>query len=278
MDPFTAFGLADNILQFIDFTARLLDQAEEIRIAGSAASIIELANATRDLDILAQKLTMTTGAETHSVLAKHDQAIHDMSLSCATLAAQLSVALRKVEGLPGQNVWRTFRQTLLTVWTQKQVTSLSQRLDAHQHQLRFRMIVIMKENIDLLTAAEENRVSDAGSTDYVILNSIVGNSDKITSNLYETAVELRNRIDQYEKCARERHEETIGAISQRFSAMNQPSETTNEISNLEEASLYIPAIVEFIKKSLQFERMRYREEDIVVAHEDTFEWALSSGW
>ena len=45
-----------------------------------------------------------------------------------------------------------------------------------------------------------------------------------------------------------------------------------------QAHSYTAEIVRFLANSLHFERMNYREEDIVVAHQDTFGWALSNDW
>ena len=103
MDPFIALGIAGNVLQFVEFTSRLLSQAEEIRHAGNTASTFELANTTRDFEILARKLATRSSPEVSSCLNQDDQAMHDIAQVCARLANGLSLALKKVSGRHGQS-------------------------------------------------------------------------------------------------------------------------------------------------------------------------------
>jgi hypothetical protein len=51
MDPFTAFGLASNILQFIDFSAGVISEAREVYKSASGATA-----ANTSLEIRVQKM------------------------------------------------------------------------------------------------------------------------------------------------------------------------------------------------------------------------------
>jgi hypothetical protein len=62
MDPVNAIGLAASIVQLVDFTARLISDAEEIRDSGSTKDVEVLRRTTNDL------LTLSTGLSSRSKL------------------------------------------------------------------------------------------------------------------------------------------------------------------------------------------------------------------
>jgi hypothetical protein len=68
------------------------------------------------------------------------------------------------------------------------------------------------KNVDLLALAEQRRVSQAGTTDMAILNSIASNSDIITTNLYDTFLALRTRPDVSDAKAVQRHTELMARV------------------------------------------------------------------
>jgi hypothetical protein len=57
MDPFTAVGLAGNIIQFLDFTSKLIDTGLEVSRSGGTAENHELQNIATDFEILSRKLS-----------------------------------------------------------------------------------------------------------------------------------------------------------------------------------------------------------------------------
>lgn len=49
LDPFTALSLAGNIVQFVDFSSKLVNEASEIYRSGSTKANDELETVTNDL-------------------------------------------------------------------------------------------------------------------------------------------------------------------------------------------------------------------------------------
>ena len=56
MDPLTALGLAANIVQFVDFTSKLLSEAHERYKSGSTADHNDINLLTSDLETLAEDI------------------------------------------------------------------------------------------------------------------------------------------------------------------------------------------------------------------------------
>lgn len=73
MDPLTAFGLAANILQFIDFTSKLFVLGKEIHGAGESARNLNLGLIVNDLNSLALKLKNDTGSLSGVGLSEDDK-------------------------------------------------------------------------------------------------------------------------------------------------------------------------------------------------------------
>lgn len=284
MDPFTALGLAGNVLQFIEFTSMVINQVGEIRQHGNPASVVELDTVTRDFDVLARKLAAATTVGEPSCLSQDDQAIVDMSRDCASLATQLSASVSKVNGQPGQSTWRTLRQALRTIWTEKEMSALARRLSMIREQLQFRMTFMMKQNVDHLAATEGDRISDMKASETAILDSIADHSGITTARIYDTTIDLRSIMESSEARAAHRHEETISMIKQyraspaSFSRMPQNLLVLPELELHSPTTQYAAAIRSSLPFILRYERMLYRKEDIEEAHQDTYRWVLSNNW
>jgi len=65
MDPFTAIGLATNILAFIDFGTELVSAAKDIYESGSGTTREDQAwqNAAMEMKQLASKLQLASGSQ-----------------------------------------------------------------------------------------------------------------------------------------------------------------------------------------------------------------------
>ena len=281
MEPYTALGLAGNILQFIEFTCKLLVQVDEIRQVGNSASVIELFNVTRDFDLLAHKLEVTTNTSQPSCLSQDDQAILDMSRDCARIATQLSSKLTKITGRAGQSIRRTVRQALRTIWSEGEIQDLTKRLGMYRDQLQFRMIVMMNQRLATQAVTQVNCVSDAKASEAAILKSISDQGSISTTQLYDAVVDFRRIMEANEMMAANRHEELVTMIKVEPPALPSNSSRPDELPQLEPDSpalKYANYVQQRLIRLLRFERMLYREEDIKMAHPETFEWVLQSEW
>jgi hypothetical protein len=73
MDPLTAFGLAANILQFIDFAGRLFGLGKEIYRSGESARNLHLGLIVKDLNSLSLNLKNDTGPLSGTTLSEDDR-------------------------------------------------------------------------------------------------------------------------------------------------------------------------------------------------------------
>lgn len=137
IDPFTCLSLAGNVVQFIEFTWKLLSDSQAIyhSATGSSDEHIVLEAIVIDLHPLVANLTISSTAS--------DQ-LKDIATTCQHISNKL---LQALDGLKtkGQNSrWKSFVHALKNVWERGQITDLVNDLEKTQKQLNTHMLFMMR--------------------------------------------------------------------------------------------------------------------------------------
>lgn len=137
IDPFTSLALAGNILQFIDFTWKLLSESRTIYHSdtGSSDDHVVLERIVKNLHPLVANLTISNTAS--------DQ-LKDIATTCQNVSAQLLEALMKLEMHGQKSRWKSFVHALKNVWEQSQITNLTIQLEKAQNQLNTHLLFMMR--------------------------------------------------------------------------------------------------------------------------------------
>jgi len=149
MDPVSAFGLAASVVQFIDFTERLLRGTYYIyksaTTTGDTKINFDLITVTSSLKTLNEDLQSSLIRETADgrTIPKSEQEIGKICKDCSELADQLITGLEKLRLQRQDDLWESFRRALQTIWSKKQIESLEKRLEA------FRMHLMLQINASL---------------------------------------------------------------------------------------------------------------------------------
>jgi hypothetical protein len=140
LDPFTAIGLAGNIVQFVDYSSKLISSTYEIyrSSTGSSKNHVYLeAIATRLLELnrtLEQpKLTGTKS---------YDKALLELRAEYSQDAEDL---LRLIEALRAKkdSKWSSFRKALRSAWEKEKIGRLEGRLVAHRNEIATQLTVML---------------------------------------------------------------------------------------------------------------------------------------
>lgn len=145
VDPLSAFGLASNIISFIDFGCNLISETREIHRSGVSAQYV-------DLQVVAQCLSELSGAlQAPSTSAKSSptpigtNALTRVAISCKEVADELLTTLEELKmGKKSHRKWQCFRQALATVWKKDQIEAFQGRLDNLRSQLNLQIVFITK--------------------------------------------------------------------------------------------------------------------------------------
>jgi hypothetical protein len=140
MDPLTALSIAGTIVQFVDFSTKLLaDGSRLYKSANGALSINqELDLVANDLRRLIQKLQMSfySDCPTTSTPDEDEMALREsfekICDEATLLADQLVDRLEKLKvdlDVKGaKRIWKSIHQAVISAWNQKEVNELTGRL------------------------------------------------------------------------------------------------------------------------------------------------------
>ena len=137
LDPVTAFALAGNVIQFIDFGCNLLSESLDLyrSATGTTVENIELEIVAKDIqDNIAPLRISARSFPTASHYSKLLQ-------SCESVAQELLSAVEKlrVEDGPHRR-WRSFGKALRSIWKKEEISKLQGRLGTLREQIVFRVI------------------------------------------------------------------------------------------------------------------------------------------
>jgi hypothetical protein len=139
MDPISAFGIAVNVIQLVDFTSKLVSEAEEIYRSGDGELIehAELKTVTKDL----LKLTLAVDSSIkerklgRKALSESEREQERLGQECRHVASELLTALNKLKVGGKHAKWNSMRQALRTVMRKNKIDQLEKRLDRYRQEL-----------------------------------------------------------------------------------------------------------------------------------------------
>lgn len=146
LDPFSAIGLAGNVVHFLAFGTKLISESHNIYASaiGATTGNIELELIYTDLEDLTKALEDPDPNSGHAV-SINEAELRKLSASCVKVANELltTVKLLKVDKNCKHRKWRSFRQALKFVWKQSDIDGLQARLGEFRSQLTLRIVVIL---------------------------------------------------------------------------------------------------------------------------------------
>ena len=139
METLAIIGLVGNIVQFVDFSGKLISKSTELYQSseGALAENIDTETATNHLVWLNSKLqnaATTTG----------DSALESLCKSCGTAADELLAALDKVKVKGKQDKWKSIRKSLQSVWSKEKIEELERRLAGLKEELNLHVVVNLR--------------------------------------------------------------------------------------------------------------------------------------
>jgi hypothetical protein len=146
LDPMSAVSLASSIVQFIDFSGKIVSKGRRIYLSaeGALPKNLELGVVTNDLSRLAGALRKAALDRTKS--NDDEKSLQTISDECAKIADILLERLEKlkVKSDAKHRGWKSVRQALKSVWSKEELEELAARLWMFRDQLQFQVLVSMK--------------------------------------------------------------------------------------------------------------------------------------
>ncbi|PMD33834.1 hypothetical protein L207DRAFT_535085 [Hyaloscypha variabilis F] len=301
LDPLTALSVAGNIVQFVDFSIKLVARGTELYNSADGASIgnAELEVIANDLQELNSRLQPSPPApDTVKTNWTADTALHKLTEQCSTVAGELLQALNrlKVEGTSNRR-WKSVRQALKALMKKDEVDAIVQRLQHFRDELNLHILVSMRDTLDMqaVKQTEGFRNLDKVAKDLV---------DKLDTDQLQLRDDLRahtsrlghNQYQTNELISREHRQTRRIILASIQSGQSGDSYSENRASSEDSDSCSEPTEREKRKKrrqkqkekeeslrieslllqSLRFSTMENRFEEIEPAHRTTYEWIFRS--
>ena len=142
MEVIAAIGLVGNIIQFVDFSGKLISESIQLYRSydGVLAKNIDIETAAKHLGELNKRLK-------NSDTISGDGALQRLCLSCQEAANDLLVALDKVKVKKRQQKWECIRKALQSVWSKEEIKELEKRLEMFKEQLNLHIVVDLRQAI-----------------------------------------------------------------------------------------------------------------------------------
>ena len=146
MDPFSALGLASNVIQFVDFGSRLLSKSQELYKSADGVT-----NVNRDLETITKDLTRVCSSliQPEQYINKEQASDPEIALiplcrSCKELGDELLLVLQTLKVKGRHQKWNTVRQALRTAWKESRILSYERRLGDFRSQIVTHLISIIR--------------------------------------------------------------------------------------------------------------------------------------
>jgi uncharacterized protein (DUF3084 family) len=130
LEALVAVGLAGNIVQFVDFSCRLLSTATTIHRAGAAQNVQDVDTVTQALRQWCEKISTAR----QRVLEDH-QSLLELAEKCQIAATQLLSATQALKAKHPGSKWSSFKSALATAWNEKEIKDMADRLESYRHQM-----------------------------------------------------------------------------------------------------------------------------------------------
>ncbi|KAH7084003.1 hypothetical protein FB567DRAFT_530403 [Paraphoma chrysanthemicola] len=230
LDPLSTLGLVANVVQFIDFTIKIIAKANDIHqsASGSLVEHDDLSKVTEDITTLSTKLQdslIVTG--TSGCLTNDDQALYDLSKGCFEVSQELIHALHTLQRNGKSSRFRSVRQALKTVWSKDEIKLLERRVGLYKDELNFRIIVRLRTQVDLMAIQQ--------TAGFATLDQ---NTKTVVQNLVDMDTRMRDGFNEQSKALHNLHSQTDAAIDVCAEENRIDHEQlSNNISDLSEQSI-----------------------------------------
>ena len=140
MDPVAALGLAGNIVQFVDFSCKVLHDAKSLYASstGTSAGNDILESISRDLIDLNDALTAP------SAPGAIPESMRGLASKCKDVAAELLVTLDKIKVQGSHRKLRSFVQAFRSVWGKEQIEELVKRMERLRGETQYRIQLMLR--------------------------------------------------------------------------------------------------------------------------------------
>jgi hypothetical protein len=146
MDPLTALSVAGTVIQFADFSCKLISASRQLYTKSELDVHGQAASAANDILDYSTKLRRTLRVPQGSTTLTEDELLlENICKGCDELAHDLLARLEKLK-VPQKNkkgkaiIWPTLTAAFQSIWTEEDLLAIQERLKEYRRQIDSRVI------------------------------------------------------------------------------------------------------------------------------------------
>lgn len=145
MEALALLGLASNVVQFLEFSSRLVSATFELFEAaeGALSSNSVLEQITTDLKQHCDGLLPSVTSSNGPARTEPEAALLPLSKSCRDLGQEFLVVLEDLKVKGNRKRWQSARQALRTAWKAKDIQRYERELGSLRSQIATRLLEIL---------------------------------------------------------------------------------------------------------------------------------------
>lgn len=142
LDPLTAVGLAANIVQFLDFTFKLVTETRDTyqSASGHSAKIALLSTIADDLKSLSEHLLLSSVRGNTSIGSD----LRLLADEATKVAEELRDAISTVQAKKPHSIWQSFKAVLREIYNDEKIKGLLSEITRLQNSLTLRLLSILQ--------------------------------------------------------------------------------------------------------------------------------------
>lgn len=152
MEPLIALSLASNVIQIIDFSAKIVSEGQKIyrSAEGTIAENEEAEIVAKDLNQLNENLRRSLKDSEHTqTLSDDDQSLVVLCEKCEAIARELLDKLDKVKVSGKHRKWKSAFQALKNVSSNDDLEHLASRLETYRSEITLHTVVSLRYTLFL---------------------------------------------------------------------------------------------------------------------------------
>lgn len=145
MDPVTALGVASGAVALVDFTSKVLSTT--YKFATSTAGLPDYLAGLDDVAMNMKELSGELKARDLADISKANVQLHKLCEESREISIKLLAELQRIRVLglkDKQSKWNSLRQALLTVWSEKDIRKLEERLATIRRKLDTTLLTCLR--------------------------------------------------------------------------------------------------------------------------------------
>ncbi|TGO26218.1 hypothetical protein BPAE_0064g00340 [Botrytis paeoniae] len=288
MNPLDALSLAGTIIQFVDFSSKVLAGTNELYKSGAEALAIhqQLGLVADDLTKMSQRLSDSYwGLSGMGVISTpSDDAFMFICRDASELSIELNSKLNKlkVTAVGKRRKWETVMQALKSVWTEKELTALTNRLTLLRDSIQIHIVVDLRDQLKSISSSQEVGFDRLDASTKTIVTALLTHQDEVRKGIQDQTIAITQLLGRMEILA-EKHTfppsivhradklefnrtQSLLIIGERVS-QEQPLRKTW----WQEKAIRLQ-VAQCLLQSLKFPTLKEREESIADVHVGTFKW------